>query len=234
MAVITVSREYGSGGEEITQAVAEELDYSYFDKDILLDVARAANTTEDNIRQYDERDEHGLREFLKKLFVAQPVVLAEFPYYYPPTIPLDWSIEPIEHGLSLDPESVTTFFRQVVEKLWRRDRVIIVGRGSQRILAAKPQTLHIRFVGAIEDRIKQVMAADSLTEVDAEKKIASIDKARTQYLKQHYNAEWTDATLYHLSINTSLMTIEQAIKTLVTALVYVENGTDQPQPEEQY
>ena len=58
--------------------------------------------------------------------------------------------------------------------------------------------------------------------------------AHHKYLKQHYNAEWTDATLYHLSINTSLMTIEQAIKTLVTALVYVENGTAQPQPEEQY
>ena len=71
MAVITVSREYGSRGEEITQEVAKELGYSYFDKDILADVARIANTTEDEIRQYDEKDEHGLYTFLKKLFIAQ-------------------------------------------------------------------------------------------------------------------------------------------------------------------
>ena len=97
MAVITVSREYGSRGEEITQEVAKELGYSYFDKDILADVARIANTTEDEIRQYDEKDEHGLHTFLKKLFIAQPLVVAEFPYYYPPTMPLDWSIGPIEN-----------------------------------------------------------------------------------------------------------------------------------------
>ena len=137
MAVITVSREYGSRGEEITQEVAKELGYSYFDKDILADVARIANTTEDEIRQYDEKDEHGLHTFLKKLFVAQPLVVAEFPYYYPPTMPLDWSIGPIENEPRLDPESVTAFFHHVVEELWRRDDVVIVGRGSQRILASK-------------------------------------------------------------------------------------------------
>ena len=222
MAVITVSREYGSRGEEITQKVASELGYSYFDKDILADVARIANTTEDEIRQYDEKDEHGLQTFLKKLFVARPLVVAEFPYYYPPTIPLDWSVEPMENEPRLDPESVTAFFHQVVEELWRRDNVVIVGRGSQKILASRPYTLHVRFVATIQDRCKQVMAADSLTHVEAAKKILAIDKGRANYLKQHREADWTDATLYHLVINTSLIPVNQAVKIITQALRGIE------------
>ncbi len=218
MAVLTVSREYGSRGEEITQKVASELGYSYFDKDILAGVARIANTTEDEIRQYDEKDEHGLHTFLKKLFVARPLVVAEFPYYYPPTIPLDLSIEPVENEPRLDPESVTAFFHQVVEELWRRDNVVIVGRGSQKILASRPRTFHVRFVATIQDRCKQIMAADSLTHVEAAKKILAIDKGRANYLKQHRDADWTDATLYHLVINTSLIPVNQAVKIITQAL----------------
>ena len=218
MAVLTVSREYGSRGEEITQKVASELGYSYFDKDILAGVARIANATEDEIRQYDEKDEHGLHTFLKKLFVARPLVVAEFPYYYPPTIPLDLSIEPMENEPRLDPESVTAFFHQVVEELWRRDNVVIVGRGSQKILASRPRTLHVRFVATIQDRCKQIMAADSLTHVEAAKKILAIDKGRANYLKQHRDADWTDATLYHLVINTSLIPVNQAVKIITQAL----------------
>lgn len=223
MAVITVSREYGSRGEEITQEAAKELGYSYFDKDILADVARIANTTEDEIRQYDEKDEHGLHTFLKKLFVAQPLVVAEFPYYYPPTMPLDWSIGPIENEKRLDPESVTAFFHQVVEELWRRDDVVIVGRASQKILASKPHTLHVRFVGTMQDRCKQVMAADSLTHVEAAKKIMAIDKGRAHYLKHHHDADWTDSTLYHLVINSSLIPIDQAVKIIKLSLRDMEN-----------
>jgi cytidylate kinase len=223
MAVITVSREYGSRGEEITQEAAKELGYSYFDKDILADVARIANTTEDEIRQYDEKDEHGLHTFLKKLFIAQPLVVAEFPYYYPPTMPLDWSIGPIENEKRLDPESVTAFFHQVVEELWRRDDVVIVGRASQKILASKPHTLHVRFVGTMQDRCKQVMAADSLTHVEAAKKIMAIDKGRAHYLKRHHDADWTDSTLYHLVINSSLIPIDQAVKIIKLSLRDMEN-----------
>ena len=68
MAVITISREYGSRAEEIAQQVATELGYSYFDKEILTDVAREVDTTEDKISEHDEKDEHGFRAFLKNLF----------------------------------------------------------------------------------------------------------------------------------------------------------------------
>ena len=81
MAVITVSREYASRGEHIAKQIAQRLGYSYFGKEILADVARVANTTEDKILQYDEKiNEHGLHSFLRKLFVPDFSRLAELPY----------------------------------------------------------------------------------------------------------------------------------------------------------
>ena len=224
MSVITISREYGSQAEKIAQQVAERLGYSYFDKEILADVARAARTTEDKISLYDEKDEHGLRSFLKKLFVPE----YPFPYYYSPDLPMEWSMYPIERGASIEKEpilkadEVVSFFRHVVEKLWKRGNVVIVGRSSQRILAAKPDTLHVRFIGAIEDRCKNVMQQEGITHSDALEKIQKIDKQRLQYLKHYYNMDGADETLYHLVLNTSLMRIEQAVKVIIAAVCHHE------------
>ena len=126
MAVITVSREYGSRAEEISQQVARALGYSYFDKEILADVARAANTTEEKISSYDEKnDEHGLRRFLRNLFL--PGYPGFFHSYYYPDIMLDMSPELTEREPTLNANEVTSSFRHVIESMWERGNVVIVG-----------------------------------------------------------------------------------------------------------
>ena len=213
MAVITISREYGSRGEQIAQQVAKELGYSYFDKEILTDVAREADTTEDKIRQYDEKDEHGFRAFLKKLFVPNYPGFAPYPYY--PGIAVDLSDEFVNREPILDAHEVTAFFRHVVEMLWERGNVVMVGRGSQKILAAKPNTLHLSFVGKIGVRTETVMAQENVVHEEALKKIQTIDKQRAHYLKQYYDVSWEDPRLYHMTINTSLMSVESAVQIIV-------------------
>lgn len=125
MAVITFSRECGSRGEEIARQIAEKLGYGYFDKEILAEVAREVHTTEEKISEYDEKDEHGLRAFLKKRFVPSKVPpnylrFHELPYYFSPSVPLEWSLESRSAQPALDADEVTSFFRRVVEKLWKR------------------------------------------------------------------------------------------------------------------
>lgn len=230
MAVITVSREYGSCGEEIAQQLAKELGYSYIDKEILADVAHAAGTTEDQVRQYDEKDAHGLRAFLRKFLVGYPISAVDFPYY-PPGLPLDASLTGLPPDASLnhserepflDADKVTALLREVVENLWKRGDVVIVGRASQKILAAQPNTLHARFIGFIGDRGKQVMESENITYVESLDKIQSIDEQRERYLKHYYNADWRNPKHYHLVINTSLMSIGQAVKVIVAAVHQLE------------
>ncbi len=216
MAVITISREYGSRGEEIAQQVAQGMGYNYFDKEILADVARATDTTEDRISSFDEKDEHGLRAFLKKLFLPDYPRFVNYPYY--PGIPIEWAPGYVEKEPILDANEVIPVFRDVVEKLWKRDNVVIVGRGSQKILAAKPNTFHVRFVGRLNDRKKEVMAKENLSADEALKKIDAIDEQRAHYLKHYYDVELADPRFYHLLINTSLMSTEQAANLIITAV----------------
>ncbi len=221
MAVITISREYGSRGEEIAQQVATELGYSYFDKEILTDVAREVDTTEDKISEHDEKDEHGFRAFLKNLFAPNNPGFAHYPYY--PGIAVDVSDEFVNRQLELDANQVTDSFRHVVEKLWERGNVVIVGRGSQKILAAKPDTLHLSFIGKIGVRAETVRAEEHLTREEALEKIQTIDEQRSHYLKRYYDVYWENPRLYHMIINTSLMSIKQAVKVIV-AMVHQMKG----------
>jgi cytidylate kinase len=224
MAVITISREYGSGGERIGGKVARELGYSYFDKELLSDVARAANMTEEQVGQFDEKGQRGLRNFLKKLFVPSFGRYIELPHYYPAGFPMDASLytlegqSPGEHEPLPDADKVIAFFREVIEKLWKRDNVVIIGRGAQNILADQPNTIHIRFVGLIDDRRKTVMQEENLTAEEALKKIEKTDKQRAQHFKRYYDGDWADPKLYHLTLNTSFVTPEQATQ-LILSLV---------------
>ena len=114
MAVITVSREYGTHGEQIAQQVAEGLGYSYFDKEILTDVARVANTTEEKISSYDEKDEHGMRCFLTKLFMPDYPGFVHYPYY--PGIAVGWPRDLTETKPALDTDKA---YRQNVSAVLR-------------------------------------------------------------------------------------------------------------------
>ena len=222
MAVITVSREYGSRGEQIAQQVAKELGYSYFDKEILTDVARAANTTQAQISPYDEQEARGFRGFLKDFFIPKYPPAVEW-LHYAPELYLEWSADSTEVAPTLDADKVISFFRHVIESLWKRDNVVIVGRGSQMILAAKPNTSHLRFLAPIDDRIEQIMEGEGILYPKALKRIQAIDKQRADYLKHCYDADWADPKLYHLVLNTGSMDAEQAAKVIITAVRHQEN-----------
>ena len=221
MPVITISRDYGSGGERIGWKIAQALGLSYFDKELLSDVARAANLTEEEIGQLDERAQSGLRNFLKKLFNPNSALFMELPHYYPAGFPMDPSLFSAEN--QTPPKSVTTpdadqvmaFFREVIENLWKRDNVVIIGRGGQKILANKPNTVHVRFIGLVEERCKTVMAEENLSADEALKKLKRIDAQRIAYFKHYHEGSLENPKLYHLVVNTSFVPSEQAVQAVV-------------------
>ncbi len=223
MAVITVSREYYSCGTQIAQQIAKDLGYNYFDKNILTEVARAANTTVKQISRYDERCENGLKGFLKKLFVPEFSRYLDFPYYYYPSEFLMDSY-PIERDAAFEDDLIPTetevlsFFQHVIEKLWKLDNVVIVGRGSQMILADRPNTLHVRFVAPLADRIERVMEDQGIVYPLAEREVAAVDKRQTEYIKHSYDADWADPKHYNLVLNTGVVSDEQATKIVIAAV----------------
>ena len=223
MAVITVSREYYSRGTQIARQVAQDLGYNYFDKNILTEVAHVANTTAKQISRYDERCENGLKGFLKKLFVPEFSRYLDFPYYYYPSEFLMDSY-PVERDAAFEDDLIPTetevlgFFQHIIEKLWKMDNVVIVGRGSQIILADTPNTLHVRCVAPLADRIERVMEDQGIVYPLAEREIEAVDKQHAQYIRHCYDADWADTKHYDVVLNTGSMRDEQAVKIIIAAV----------------
>ena len=133
MAVITISRQFGSGGEEIARKVAETLGYDYVDKELIATVAQKAQTEESEVSRFDERGRHPIIHFLKKYLIGGNHVILAWPTYY-------WSDE-LEERLvregKTSPSSASShkLFESAIKKLGERGNVVIVGRGAGIVLA---------------------------------------------------------------------------------------------------
>lgn len=215
MAVITISRQTGSGGEEIASRLCQELGYQQFDKRLIVQAAAESGLTEQEAIDYSEEN-HRVTSFIDRLFGRnKPVVQARI-----------WKEDPTGarsfEEVSLGEESVVALVEHAIRTAHRLGSLIIVGRGGQVILKDKPDVLHIRLEAPVEDRIqrikdqfrhsRQAFHADMELRRDAQDWIVTRDEASADYLRRFYNVDWADPTYYHLVINTSKVSIDQAVE----------------------
>lgn len=214
MTVITVAREYGSSGLYIARQIAERLGYDCVDKQLIAEVAQTAGVDQQIVEEIDEVGETPVRRFLRELFTPSNIyaLSPEYPPLIWPYVPgPDVAKEESAAAGSafLDRAEYLRILQDTIRTLAKRGRVVIVGRGSQCILADHPDVLHVRFVAPLEHRIAAIMQERSLDHQKAREFIAEKDRHRALYLQQHYHKDWRDATMYHLIVNTSIGSIEQ-------------------------
>ena len=182
MAVITISRVFGSGGREFGQRLAGKLEYAYFDKELLPMISRKVGAAPGKVEAF-EQDKWGIQNAVIDLLKTR----------YPK---LD--------AKGIDEGEYLSALKEIIEELADRDNVIIVGRGGQCILADRPGTCHIRLVADVGYRIAHLREQHNLGRESDEalaRKIAGEDERRARYLEAHFNIDWDDATRYHLTIN---------------------------------
>lgn len=227
MSVITIAREFGSGGKEVATLAADRLGYGCVDKELIVEVAHTAGVSEETVEQLDEISESPIRRFLRELFTPSNIYSLSpeypplvWPYVPGAEIPLD-KTDPMQ-GTILDRKEYLNILQETILRLWKRDNIVIVGRGSQCILAEKPRTLHVRLVAPLEHRCLRVMDRMGLTRDEALQRIREKDKQRALYLQHHYHTEWQHPLLYHLVCNTGLLSIQQVTDLIVSAVQMVE------------
>jgi len=202
VAVITISREHGSGGAEIGRRVAKILGYDYVDKELITEVARRANVPESEVEKLDEKGEDPIIYFLKELFVEdEPKTVSEYPNEY--------KEKEIESN-TFDRDKQLKLFQSVIESIWERGNAVIIGRKANVILAYKPNTLRVRIIAPLEKRLKRVMQLEHLSQDDALRLIRETDGHRERYAKQYYDVDWDNPRLYDIIINTEKLTNEDA------------------------
>jgi cytidylate kinase len=207
MAVITISRQYGSGGDEIAARVCEMLGYRYFDKRLMAQAASEMGLSEYEIVDLTEEN-YQVRGFLERLFTRQrPRVVAQVGAWKRDTTGA-WIAE-IEQ---LDEEWCIRMVRGAIRAVHKQGNVVIVGRGGQAILQEMPDVLHVRVQAPQSTRVRRDQYREN---------IGVRDKAAAAYLKRFYDIDWSDPTLYHLVVNTGKWGIEAAAHLIVNAVSYL-------------
>ena len=220
MAVITVSRQLGSIGDLVARRASEVLNYDFVDKHLITEVAREANVPESEVEKFDEQTQSAVKRFIHSLIVPSrsvptpPAMLwgLEFPYEVSAALLAgDATVNEEKHFL--DQRDYLRFLQATIDRLRKRDRIIIVGRGGQAILRDVPNTLHIRTVAPLEKRIQVVVERLNLgTTEEAKGLIQKSDRRRAAYLKNNYNINWDDPSRYHFVLNTGRTCLESAAR----------------------
>ena len=115
-----------------------------------------------------------------------------------------------EHGC-LDDKAYYEKTKELVEKLYADDNVIILGWGAQCILKGKPNTLHVRLRKDHEQKINDLMERQNLNQKAADHKIKQDEADLKAYIKEYFNADWNDARLYDLIIDMGKNSVFEAV-----------------------
>ena len=203
--VITIERQYGSGGRLTGKRLAEELGIHFYDEEILKMTSETSAIGEQYFRLADEKAGNNL---LYRIVTGMKPELTE-PDKAGPNI-----TEPERDGHHItSPENLFRFQSSVIRGLAASEPCIIVGRCGNYVLQDQMDNLIRIFVYAdTVTRIRRVMDVDKVDEAEALRRMKRIDKERTEYHRYFTGREWMDMENYDLPINASRIDYDQMIQ----------------------
>ena len=201
MPVITISRMYGSGGSEVAERVAASLGWPLFDNAMIDAVAERSGLTRAEVSEQDERVPSMVERLASALSLGSPEIM--------PPVPTG-SVETTE-------ERIVAVTRRVIEEAVQTGPAVFVGRGAQCLLAERADALHV-FCYAPGNSLRQyVIEKYGLSQDEADRQIADMNRQREHYVKRHWNRRWLAPENYHLCVNTAWFGIEEAARLVVDA-----------------
>ena len=209
MPVITISREYGSGGKEVAKRVCEMLGYTYFDKNLMVHVASEIGLSDDEVVDFSE-DTYKMRNFMERLLDRQRIGAAAWDNSAGAARSLQVEI--------LDEAQCAVLVKHTLLGAYKHDNVVIVGRGGQAMLREKPGVLHVRLNAPRGARALRIKERESLGLGEATERVRRKDQAATAYLKRFFEIDWDNPLLYHLIINTGKWELDDVAQMIVNAL----------------
>ncbi|MGN0432374.1 MAG: AAA family ATPase [Lachnospiraceae bacterium] len=191
--VITIARQYGSGGKTVGEMLAKELGIHYYDKEL---VKLASDLSGINEALFVNADEN------KK------------------NLPLFKSSKSIYQGEVIPPESdeftsddnLFNYQAKIIKELADTQSCVIIGRCADFILKDYDNVLSVFVHAPHEFCMEQAAKKHSMNAKELEKLIAKIDKHRADYYKYYTGREWTDARNYDLCLNSSKLGFERCVE----------------------
>jgi cytidylate kinase len=185
--VLTISHQYGSGGSLIARDLGRRWSWSVWDKEIVHRIATKYAVEEEYVEEKDER----VDSFIERMVGVMGISGFEAAYNVSPPL---W----------LNDTQLMRMTRTIIKEIAEEGRAIIVGRGGNHVLAERSKALHVFLFAPYEVRVQRVMAVDKLARAETERRIASMDRLRTDYVRTFYHADWRDPMHYHLVVDSTL------------------------------
>jgi len=194
--IITVEREYGSGGGEIAKLLSERLGWKLWDQLLTEEIARLANCPKTVVEVREERNDPLYYRLFKSFLRGS----------------YEGSIN--AHKLNLvDSETIVKMTERVVRHVAGKGNCVIVGRGSQHFLENNPETLRVFLYAPREDKVRHLMARGK-SESEAAELVDTVDRDRVDFIQRYFHAEWPSRSLYHIMLNT-FVGEETVVQTIV-------------------
>jgi cytidylate kinase len=215
MPVITLSRQFGAGGQGIGRSLAERFDAEYLDREVVALAAARLGIPEAEAEGYDERLPGLWQRVVAALTTSAPEVSM-------PPLPADVASGPVIG------ERLAALTRAVIEEAADRGNAVILGRGGGYILRDRPAVLRVQLHASLDARVANVMARVEEAPPDVAADDASlrdlcrrVDGARARYIKSRFGADWNDTRNYDLSIDTGRVGFGRAVDLIETAARHV-------------
>ena len=193
--IITIGREFGSGGREIGEKIAQHFKIPFYDKELLARAAKESGFCEEMIKNHDERPTNS---FLYNL------VMDTYSFGYNSSAYMDM---PISHKVFL-----AQF--DAIKKIAEEGPCVLVGRCADYALEERDDVLSVFIHADLEDRIKNVAKLNELTDNKAKDLIHKTDKRRASYYNYYTNKKWGDAESYDICINSSKFGVDGCVKAI--------------------
>ena len=193
--VITIARQYGSGGKTIGKMLADDLGIECYNREILRMASDDSGINEKFFNQADEK--------LKNT----PLFRIAKNIYKGGLIPPD-----SDDFVSTD--NLFNYQAKIIKELSERESCIIVGRCADFVLRDNPNVISVFVHGSKEFCLQQALERSSMSEREMEKFIAKTDKARGDFYRYHTGREWIDARNYDLCLDCSKLGFEKCMEAI--------------------
>ena len=184
--VVTLEREFGSGGGGIACELAHRLGWKLWDQQLTCEIAKRAKVAEEAVALCDERVDSRLYRLAKAFWRGSHERHA-----------------PIPDSRVFDTDRMMAMMEEIMSGIAAEGNAVIVGRGSPFFLRGREDTFRVFTYAPRDEKVRRMIALGKSSE-EAEDLVENVDKERIAYIKHYFNADWPTRSLYHMMINTAV------------------------------
>ena len=202
--VITLEREYGSGGGVIAEKVAARLGWKLWDQSLTEEIARRLDCECSAVEEHEERRDPAYYRLLKSFMRGS----------------FEGSLNAPRLKM-VDTECVREVVQKILPGIAEAGNCVIVGRGSAYYLGSRPDAFHVFIYAPFQDKVRRLLSRGK-SEKEAIELAETVDRDRADFIKQYFNVEWPGRHRFHLMVNSG-MGDEVAVEVILDAAARYAN-----------